>query len=351
MKRLFRFFFLLFFVGFQPVLAQEFRVPEVQIDRQRELITPDGWVNQVGKYVRIHGPASQVLAMERLLKHAEASTPRLASMLRLPTGRRIEIYLTDSQKQFRDLQPGNPPGWADATAYPRLAWVFLRKNALRGGMAAKDTQVLDHELVHILLGQAFQERSPPRWLQEGVAQWYSGEYNFETIRRIADGTIRGGLFELEELAGRFPQHALRADLAYAQSADFIAWLVGRYGEGVLSTLVRQSIRGASFEEALFAATGRTIDELDQAWGSRPGRSWLWVKAIANDGVLLGLAGGILVFGYVRVRRRNRQRLAEMARQDELEDRLAALLFKQKALQDAPVDLDQEAPTNGNPWIH
>ena len=205
--------------------------------------------------------------------------------------------------------------------------------------------------MHILLGQAFTKGSPPQWLQEGTAQWFSGEYNAETTERIAQGMLGGGLFSLGELSHPFPRDPVRAQLAYAQSADFIAWLVGEHGEEVLPILVRESIKGASFEAALRKATGRSMGSLDRAWSKRLKKSWLWVKALANDTVLLGLASFGLFVAYARVRRRNKKRLAEMARQDELEDKLAALLAEQEALRREGQGSPPSGPSESGPWIH
>jgi hypothetical protein len=338
----------LFLFFFAPVgYAQELLAPSEQAPPRSEFIVPEGWVAQVGLYARVHGPPEQAQVMARLLKRAEASTPRLAGLLKLPTGQRIEIFLTQSQSQFFELQPGKAPAWADATAYPKHGWIFLRRNSLRGGMAAQDVQVLDHELVHILLGQAFKKGAPPQWLQEGVAQWFSGEYGPETLDRIAEGMLGPGLFSLGTLSHPFPRDPVRAQLAYAQSADFIAWLVGKYGQDVLPVLVKESVRGASFEAALRRATGRSMSQLDKAWSKRLKKSWLWVKAVANDSVLIGFASLFLFVAYARVRRRNRERLAEMARQDALEDRLLALLAEQAALNEEP------KPQSNPPseWIH
>ena len=301
-----------------------------------------------GMYSRVHGPPGQALKLESLLAHAEQSVPGFAKRLDLPTGKRVEIFLTQSQEQFFTLQPGDVPRWADATAYAKQAWIFLRKNSLRGGMASSDIQVLDHEIVHVILGQAFQDQRPPRWLQEGTAQVLAGEYGTETVDRIANGFFGRGLFSLGELSHPFPQDPVRAQLAYAQSADFIAWLIERHGETVLQSLVQASLQGASFEASLRKATGESISELDRAWSKRLKNSWLWVRAIANDSVLLGLSSLLLFVAYARVRRRNKRRLEEMARQEALEDRLAELLAEKDSLGNEP-PFTKTPPQS--PWIH
>ena len=217
MNRFYRFVLLLslFLPAF--ATAQELRAPAAQQEDRVELLLPEGWVSQVGLYARIHGPPEQAQKLAQLLERAEASTPRLAKLLELPTGKRIEIFLTQSQEQFFALQPGTAPHWADATAYPQHGWIFLRRNGLRGGMASSDVQVLDHELVHVILGQAFQEKRPPQWLQKRVAQVFAGEYTLETTDKIAEGMLGRGLFSLSELSHPFPRDPVRAQLAYAQA--------------------------------------------------------------------------------------------------------------------------------------
>jgi hypothetical protein len=80
-----------------------------------------------------------------------------------------------SDADFRALQPGQPPTWADATAYPAAGPICLRAPALRSGTDTRLEQVLDHELVHVLLGRAFAPAQPPTWLQEGIARVFAGE--------------------------------------------------------------------------------------------------------------------------------------------------------------------------------
>ena len=129
--------------------------------------------------------------------------------------------------------------------------------------------------------------------------------------------------------------------------------MAEYGSQALPILVRESVQGASFEAALRRATGKSLASLDKAWSKRLENSWLWVRALANDTVLLGLATIFLVVGYLRVKRRNRERLEEMARQDMLEDRLMALMAEQKAESNPPVSALSSSvdEPEKHPWLH
>src|SRR5690606_24960154 len=122
--------------------------------------------------------------------------PELADELGVPIGDTIHVYVTPSTQAFRELQPGSPPTWADATAYPGRGVVYLRAPEARGGAADPIEQVLEHELTHILVGRAFLPNHPPSWLQEGVAQVVSGEHEPGLSRELLRAGATGRLFSL-----------------------------------------------------------------------------------------------------------------------------------------------------------
>src|SRR6185436_554557 len=205
----------------------------------------------------------------------------------------VDVYLAPDEATFRSLQPGTIPDWADGTAWPTRGLVYLRSPRIRAGTASDLTQVFDHEMVHVLLGRAFAPKPVPQWLQEGVAQFVAGEYTTRHLQAIRTGMLGGKLLSLPELTGPFPADPVRASLAYAQSADLVAYIVGHYGEDALGTLVQEMSHGTSFGRALRLATGIGPTELDQAWRERLGQSPLWVRAVASDTMLM-TAGAVFL---------------------------------------------------------
>ncbi len=236
----------------------------------------------------------------------------------------MRVYLTHSQDQFEALQPGSPASYADATAYPRRALVFLRASHLRSGMAKPLEQVTDHELTHVLLEQRFDGEPVPRWLHEGLAQYVAKEYTAETTRAISRGVLGDSLYSLDYLVTGFPDDPLRAQLAYAQSADLVAYLRNQYGEDALRTLVREMAMGTPVRAAFREATGSSMDQVDEAWRARLQKSNLWFPPLVSDSVWFGLGGLVLFVGWLRVRRRNRERRAWMEREETLQRELDEL---------------------------
>lgn len=277
---------------------------------------PDGWVKYADPYATIYAAAADRATALHLSRYVATSLPRIAEEMGLPIGNRVHIYIAPDQAGFFDMQPGRAPDWADGTAYPHRGLIFLRSPRVRGGVAAPLEQVLDHELAHILLGRAFGAKPVPRWLQEGVAQLVARQYTIELVDRIGQGMLGDDLLTVDELSAGFPADPLRAQLAYAQSADLVAFLYNQHGRDALHVIIQQMAAGKTFSASLREATGMTTDELDAAWRGRLATSsMLWLRPMVSDTMLLSVAGmGFLVFGGFALRKRRKQ-LAKMTDED------------------------------------
>lgn len=291
-------------------------------------LPPLNWRTQHSTYAQIHAEDRDDRAATRLARHAAEAVPRIATQLGVPIGDQLHIYLTPTDAEFRSLQPGAPPSWADGTAWPHRGLIYLRAHRARPGTARPLEQVLDHEIVHVLLGRAFGEQRPPRWLQEGMAQVLAGEYGPHTKDNLAMGVLGDSLIPLSGLTGRFPADPVRAQLAYAESADFVAWLSGNHGPEALTTVVREMSQGSTAGLALEAATGMSIDELDEEWRGELDTSMLWLKPLVSDTVLLGGSGlAFIGLGFVALRKRKRK-LARWAQEEALQDAVAEMAARE-----------------------
>ncbi len=283
---------------------------------------PADWETVPGTFVRVSGAPRHSTLMLHLANHAAVSLPRLARELGVPIGDTIQVYLVSSDAEFRAIQPGRPPMWADATAYPGAGAIFLRAPAARGASETALETVLDHELIHILVGRAFAPVDPPSWLQEGIARVYAGEFGPEDARVIHGR--EGGLLGLGELAGNFPRDATRARLAYAQSADFVAWMRNTHGDATVPALVRALAREQDLDQAVAIATGVPLPKLERAWLSRlEDGPPAWLRLFETGEVFFG-AGALALIGAGVTRRREfkRRMMEREAEEREEEERLA-----------------------------
>jgi hypothetical protein len=301
--------------------------PESFAERPVIAAPAGGWWTEEGQYARVHAGGSDRVTARRLADHAAVAVPRLAKRLGVPSGATVEIYIAPSQVDFDGMQPGTPPEWADGTAYPNWNLVFLRSPSARPGTAEPLEQVLDHEIVHILVGNVFAPNVPPRWLQEGLAQFWTGELGPRTGDDLSNVLFgRDTLFSLHQLNAGFRGDPVRARLSYDAAADFIGFVASRYGENAVRSLVEEMAHGAYLDDAVLAATGDDVKTVEGAWRGHWSDPALLLRAVASSG-LLWAAGAVLVLaGAWRVRRRARQKLARWEREERewMERRMRAL---------------------------
>jgi hypothetical protein len=279
-------------------------------------IDPPGWIVETGNDVDVHGRAEQDRLLIQLARHANKTVPAFAETLGVPVGGRITLYVADTDAEFHAMQPGRTPEWADGTAWPRLGAVFLRSPLARPDGAEGLLHVLDHELTHVLLGRAFAPNEPPHWLQEGLARDLAGEQGPQDAEIIAQGVVSGGLFTLENLHASWPRDANGARLAYAQSADFVAFLRGEHGDEALRTLIRELSGGASIDAAIYRATGETLGALDDRWRARFSGGSVWLSgagSLVTFVFCVGVVGALFRRRLQTRERMRRMREAEAAR--------------------------------------
>lgn len=305
-----------------PASAAEWTTPDVvdvSVEIEPPPTPPMRFITLPGIYADVHGRPQDRATMERLAAHAAESVPRIADALGIGAGRTINLYLADDEAAFDQLQPGTPPSWADGTAWPLRGLIYLKSPRIRAGTSKPLTQVLDHEITHVLLGQAFGARPVPRWLQEGLAQWVAGEIGPDLPKRLADGAWRnGGLHSLEELTRSFPRDPSEADLAYAESADFIAFIATEYGRESIPELVQAMASGKSVNASLYQATGELAHDVDAAWRARLSTGFLSLAPLGDGMLWLGAGAPFVLLAFWRVRRKNRETMERWAAEDEAE---------------------------------
>ncbi|MAY79377.1 MAG: hypothetical protein CL930_01155 [Deltaproteobacteria bacterium] len=302
---------------------------------------PEDWVTVKAPLLDVHSEDADRPTALRLSRHAATAVPRLAKELALPVGPRIHVVLAHTQKQFQELQPGRTPTWADGTAWPHRGWIYLRRPELRGATTETLETVLDHEIVHVLLGRAFGPQEVPRWLQEGMAQLLAGEYTAETTNTLAKGTLGNSLLSLHELARGFPKDPVRAQLAYAQSADFVAWIRNQHGKKATHILIQELAAGENFPVAIRMATGQEVDDIDKAWRTRLQDSPFQLSPLFSEGVWWGLGALLVPLAWFAVRRRNKVKLTRWKREEVLEDALYRAIDRNFKMQEEATDIKDD----------
>jgi len=116
-----------------------------------------------------------------------------------------------------------------------------------------------HYVIHALAPNC------PTWLHEGIAQWVEGRSARDAGRTVARSRSRlRPIYELTESFAKTEDPA-EARLQYDQALSFVDYLADRFGEAILSAILREVNRKGTVEEGVAAATGEDPEGLDGGW--------------------------------------------------------------------------------------
>lgn len=201
------------------------------------------------------------------LARAERDARAVGAPLGMPELPRLSVRLVPDAAAMRALSPPElpPPAYAAGVAYPSIGLTVVSARAPSTGDATRVAQVLRHELAHLAWGAATGQAAGPRWFTEGLAVEQSGEQSFERFQSMAQASFTRGLAPWAQLDGRFGGSAEQVDLAYAQGADIVAWLLRRDGPGRFAVLAERLRSGDEFAVATRTAFGASMATLEEQW--------------------------------------------------------------------------------------
>jgi len=165
--------------------------------------------------------------------------------------------------------------------------------------------VLKHEMIHLLLHRHIRGDLLPRWLDEGVAQWFSGGLA-ELLTAphpslLEEALLSGEFIPLDQLDDEFPRSRMDLLLAYEESRSFAAHIAAGYGEQKIIQLLNRLKDGTDLREAFEATLNMELHILEQKWIEQLQSRYTWYSYLAvHLYEFLFLAAALLtVIGFVR----------------------------------------------------
>ncbi len=207
-------------------------------------------------------PAEAELA-PAALSYAEASYDTLAVQFGHDVAQRVPLVVYASHTDFEqtNILPFTPPeGLLGATD-------FLKRRVslpFRGNFS-EFRHTLRHEMVHVfqldLLSEAYLQ-SPrhsrfkfPLWWTEGLAELWSGGQDARDEMVLRDLTLTGRLPSLRQLT------YVVSGIVYPLGGQIHRWLADTYGDWRVATMYKEQNRHDTFDAAIKAVYGRSLDEL------------------------------------------------------------------------------------------
>lgn len=357
MRHLLVVFLLLLAAPFVRAEAQDLSPGSAHGSHAREQVVNDAALVPHGRPERVTGEvttrrfrilhtAAATVAAQELASQIEGVRDGFGGILGRDWPGVTEIRLGVGREEFEALAlpGGRVPGWAVALAYPAHSIILLDALSLH---APDGQQTLRHELAHVALGQLAKDW--PRWFQEGVAQNVTGEhYSLTHYSALFRAVTQERVFRFEDLSDDWPDQPADVEVAYAQSAAFVAHLSGKYGPAAMGLLVDAVSAGEPFEQAFGKAFRTSLMLEEKDWRDGLAARYGWLPLTTSSALVWLAASGLCVAAWVRRSRQKAARLAEMAAQDVAEDAaLRVLAARQAAL--LPGALPGPAPAPELAW--
>jgi hypothetical protein len=197
----------------------------------------------------------------------------------------VKIFIYGSFSDLRDAIAVGAQEWTGGQAFTDQGVVVIgvSPNDLTYGLAATP-----HELTHLVIHQATDNPygDIPRWLDEGLAVYMSGEMDagWRGYRaQVANSAKSDELMTLQTLSSSFPANSELAGQAYAQSGAVVEFIIQHYGKDAMAKLLDIFSEGALYDDALTQALGVDTWELDNAWRASIDAPPLEVPFVAASG--------------------------------------------------------------------
>jgi hypothetical protein len=272
-------------------------------------------------WVRFAYPPSERQWVEPLIRHADHVRAELRDQLGYPVLPDLRVYLARTPGELLALAPEGAvvPKYATGMAYAELGLVLLALNPLYPNDHHDLVELFRHEAAHVALHQAAHMAEIPRWFDEGFAVHASGESSLLRLRELSTATLSDRLIPLEQLSAGFPSDPVRAELAYAESADIVRFLLRRQDHSRFAALLERVRAGQTFDRALEDAYNTTRDTLELEWQKDVARRYTFWPVLMGGGLVWIGALGLFVWGWRRRKARDRVTLARWAREEAAED--------------------------------
>jgi hypothetical protein len=270
-----------------------------------------------GGWIQVASPTSMHERIVPLVLEATEFRTRLSADLGQPVLDRIFVRIVRNPEQMAELAPrGAPPfSYATAMAYPSVRLIMVSLRAPDTFEAPDLSESLRHELSHLALTDAIGGRPVPRWFNEGLAIRQSGEIPYGRLYTLWNASLSKTLIPLHDLDASFPSDKLRVSVAYAESADFVTFLMRDADRARFGSLIQRLRAGTTFDRALEDAYGTDGRKLEFQWREEVGRRFGIVPILTGGGLLWGLIIALSAVAWHKRRKRAKAKLEQWAREE------------------------------------
>ncbi len=224
---------------------------------------------------------------QAILETTQFALGQIAQAFALGQTAPLRIIIYNSTQELRSALSNVGLSHTTGHAEPDLGIILISVSGGAQGLVELE-RLIPHELVHLLLEQSSPSDSVqyPAWLSEGMATMVEGAPSPANRTSLDTALHSGELLRFVDLCTTFPISAGEAQLAYAQSASFLRYIVDVYGVGGIHQLLGAYQEGTSCTGGVQRVFQRSLDQLQSEWQAAtmetpPSRAYLvWTGALA-----------------------------------------------------------------------
>jgi len=282
---------------------------------------PSGFNSYDGGWITFVYHPSIRERVQPLIADAAAVRTQLTEWLGQPVLSEVRVAVARTPGEMTTLAPPNAPypDYAAGVAYPEIGLVLLTVKPVHPNSQHDIGEVFRHELAHVALEDAVGGRPVPRWFNEGFAVLASGETSFVRMQTLMTATLADTLLTLPQMERTFPADENQANIAYAQAADVVRFLIRREEEHRFRGLVSRLRDGETMDSALLNSYGEESTALEAEWREDVAKRYTFWPVLFSGSLIWAGTLGLFVVGWRRKRRKARAMLLRWEREEVAED--------------------------------
>jgi hypothetical protein len=262
--------------------------------------------------------ADERIALE-IVRFVELDLSRISEDIGLTETLMIDIRVISSEDESDSIR--GFPDWGIGCAMPLEKAIAIKSPRLAAHPVDLRTLVA-HEIAHVVLGSKCGNVEIPRWFDEGMAMYESGEWKFGESVWLSWANVTHSLLPLSSIGRRFPENAGRAKLAYVESFSVILFLIDQFGRESFLEIIENVGELGSFDRAMQKSLGVSSSEFEREWQEWVEKEYGGFSVVLNTFFPMSLLLVIFFAAVILKRRRRRERRtrgggdAETGRQGE-----------------------------------
>ncbi|MFH1891692.1 MAG: hypothetical protein ABIK83_03310 [Candidatus Zixiibacteriota bacterium] len=230
---------------------------------------------------------------------------------------RISVHIVDTRQEFNQMIRGGMPDWGVGCAIPSRNLIVVlssRSSEYEQSFA----EILRHEWGHIALRHKIGSAYLPRFLDEGFAMDFAGQWNTGLAVTLAKAQLMGTLFRLRSIDRVNFFNSSEAQIAYAQSYQAMKYISSAYDNSSFLILLDQLKRGISLDPAMYSAIGADFDTFESEYTKYLEQHYSWLLIFSDmTFVWIGLAL-LIVVGFLLKKRRGRDTIKRWEEEEKYE---------------------------------